>query len=61
MEVIKESVGELNIYSYDRTLGILEKDGVITLDEFRHLDKRSHGYKELLKKYKKRKYLNVQE
>lgn len=39
------------------TLEEAEKDGVITLDEFRHLDKRSHGYKELLKKYKKRNRL----
>lgn len=39
------------------TLEEAEKDGVITLDEFRHLDKRSHGYKDLLKKYKKRNRL----
>ena len=39
------------------TLEEAEKDGVITLDEFRHLDKRSHGYKELVKKYRKRNRL----
>jgi len=33
------------------------EDGVLTDDEFNHLDKRSHGYKELVKKYKKRNRL----
>ena len=39
------------------TLEEAQADGVITLDEFRHLDKRSHGYKELVAKYKKRNRL----
>ena len=36
------------------TIEEAQADGKITVDEFNHLDKRSHAYKELLQKYKRR-------